>query len=844
MNWQTARRIHRHLGVLGLLVAILACGDRGQEALSYARRPAGQVASGPTSIAPSSAESDRLLGDGFVVWESNRSGAWRLWTVPLAGGEPRQLTADEEGRSHCCPHIAPDGSRIAYLSVVARAREYPQPTESGVLRLLDADGSAEQVLVGAARTYFENRAVVWRSPSELIFIDEGGVTRLLDLESGRSTPLTATGAESYGWLLDPRLEHATSGSTLFSRYQTASRSVLPGAGRTGCQPYFTHDGRWGFWMAAPGGPLDVLELASGRRSTVVRKSDARLPPGLGYVYFPMISARSEALVFAASADEHDHFRADYEIFVAPLDPETLELEADPRRLTHDPATDRYPDVWVEPLPLGRWRGEAPFTLRLAPPADAAGPVTWSFGDGTDSRAGPGEHTFTGPGRYRLEATAGDQVFPGLVLVAPPAPPAIVSTALEDLGSTVVVRFDEPIALARPAFSLDSGIGVRSWSLTADGRGVALALAEPIGRPDRLALEGIDDRAQRPNRMAQTVVDLEPPRWPSDRRGLVFLWETAAAPNLVFDAGLEVERACVLEPSGRARLDHDFAMRLAGGMFTASEEQSNALRWAFQATNELTLELRARPGDDPSAAGRLVSFSSGARGQNFYVEERAGRLFFGLRVESRGPGAVQEAEIAHLEPGRRSHVAITYSPGALRTYVDGELAAASEQLDNGFFHWKTYRLAFGDDAGGGHDWPGELEGIALFDRVLEADEIRENFRRYEALIAERPRVPQLVVEARLLAATPTPSLADIAPYREALAVSEYEVSAAISGGLPGQRLRVAEWVLLDGRPLERPAVGAARRLVLEPYALNRQLESVFLADTLAGQETTLYYATAD
>lgn len=223
--------------LLGLLVPLVACGGEEQGARSYALRPSVDVGLEAPAVAggaPSPAVDE--LGDGFVVWESNRSGAWRLWSVPLAGGEPRQLTADEEGRAHCCPHISPDGSQIAYLSVVERAREYPQPTETGALRLLAADGSGERVLVPAARTYFENRAVVWRSDSELVFIDAAGVTRLLDLPNGGSTPLTSTAAESYGWLVDPSLEHATSGSTLFSRYDAESRRVLPTGERGGSSP--------------------------------------------------------------------------------------------------------------------------------------------------------------------------------------------------------------------------------------------------------------------------------------------------------------------------------------------------------------------------------------------------------------------------------------------------------------------------------------------------------------------------------------------------------------------------------------------------------------------------------
>ena len=65
---------------------------------------------------------DRLpgLGKGFLVWESNRSGRWRIWYRNLDGSGLRQLSPEEEGRDHFAPHISPDGTHMAYLS-------YPTP---------------------------------------------------------------------------------------------------------------------------------------------------------------------------------------------------------------------------------------------------------------------------------------------------------------------------------------------------------------------------------------------------------------------------------------------------------------------------------------------------------------------------------------------------------------------------------------------------------------------------------------------------------------------------------------------------------------------------------------------
>src|ERR1700681_4846176 len=62
-------------------------------------RPA--APSGPEISSPDYAR----LGDGFLVWESNRTGPWRIWTRRLDGSGLRQLTPDESGHEHWCAHI-------------------------------------------------------------------------------------------------------------------------------------------------------------------------------------------------------------------------------------------------------------------------------------------------------------------------------------------------------------------------------------------------------------------------------------------------------------------------------------------------------------------------------------------------------------------------------------------------------------------------------------------------------------------------------------------------------------------------------------------------------------------
>ena len=105
---------------------------------------------------------------------------------------------------------------------------------------------------------------------------------------------------------------------------------------------------------------------------------------------------------------------------------------------------------------------------------------------------------------------------------------------------------------------------------------------------------------------------------------------------------------------------------------------------------------------------------------------------------------------------------------------------------------------------------------------------------------------MIVEARLRQRSLTPTLEEITPYREALAVSEYEVERIVEGELTRPIVRIADWVIADGERLPSPAVGTRTRLVLEPFASQPQLESVYLANTLPPDASggTLYYAVAE
>jgi hypothetical protein len=343
----------------------LAAGDWRLVNLSPARRV------GVAAETPRRPEQG-LPARGFVVWESWRSGDWRIWTRRLEGSVARQLTPDEPGRQHCCPHISPDGSKIAYLSRSVPEDEYEEEV-SGDLRLLRMDGGGERTLVKNARPYeWGDRAATWIGDRKLIYIGADKRTYLLDVDTVKSRTLTQEPAKKMPWLIDSTLRYAVNGSPAFSSYDAAERRVVESRRLPGCEPYFSQDGRFGFWVAGGGGPIRWIDLRSRATGTWVEKDDRRIPGAQRYVYFPMLSRDGRMMAFSASPGDHDHFQSNYDVFVAPVDPASLALLGRPLRLSSHPASDRYPDVHVENLDLEWWRRETP-PIPVAGPAPSQPP---------------------------------------------------------------------------------------------------------------------------------------------------------------------------------------------------------------------------------------------------------------------------------------------------------------------------------------------------------------------------------------------------------------------------------------------------------------------------------------
>ena len=302
------------------------------------------------------------LGEGFVAWESKRTGRWRIWMRPLDGGPERQLSPEEPGRDHVAVHISPDGRHAVYLSLPAPHESFDRLPNDAVaplhlLRLGDDGSVSDRVLAPNARPYRQSRAAVWVNARQLIYIAGDATTRQIDIATGEEEPLLPRPRGPFGMLVNATRTHASNDQPTFSVYQAADRSVARRKTLGGCQPYFTIDGELGYWVADGGGPVRKIDLRDRTSSLVIERNSKFLPKGRGYLYFPMASADRRLLAFAASRNERGHFSADYEIFVAPLDPEAFAVRGAAVRYSFAPGPDRFPDVFVAGSERGRHRAE-------------------------------------------------------------------------------------------------------------------------------------------------------------------------------------------------------------------------------------------------------------------------------------------------------------------------------------------------------------------------------------------------------------------------------------------------------------------------------------------------------
>lgn len=326
-------------------------------------------------------------------------------------------------------------------------------------------------------------------------------------------------------------------------------------------------------------------------------------------------------------------------------------------------------------------------------------------------------------------------------------------------------------------------------------------------------------------------------WPAVTDGLLFTWNNGAQTNQIAASPGQSGRACQLQLHGHAFPGRFHDVRLLGG--TADlQDLDQLLLAACRAKRELTLDLLVTP-QATAGQGELCRIGSESQPQV--------RLMQDGRVVKFEVGTAKGRSVKEIwSAGIPIQLTAVLSADSLKLFVDGE-PAMSTSLTPNFKDWKSAAVTLG-----GNGWRGDLEAVNVYARCLTPEEIRRQSLQTRQRLKSRAPIARFSIRAVCRERSSIPEPRQILPYRRALAVHEFEVqkievdaNTADRGELKvGERILVAQWVILDGAKLAEastPKVGDITQLTVERTAEHAELASERQIQEIEALDLPLYYS---
>lgn len=771
----------------------------------------------------------------------NRDGStpeWELMGLDTADGKTRVILPGPA--SYMNPCISPDGEKVFFTDGA-----------SNTIYSVNWDGSN--------RREFTSGLVEspWRHPDDgsqwLYFLHDDGVVRArMDDASVRET-VWKKGVDRR------RLVSVSADGTRMGSAPPGVAIVPNGSLRqhgSGCSPSLAPDNSYRFFhMGTEVGHGGVRMYDGGAKNPRPVWFGSLLSLGLGSALEARWSndARFVTVIVDYARREQDVQIFYLDIFLGQFD-EGFTKVVKWVRVTDAPASATKPDCletkpycWIDPG-LGSYEGEAPFTVAVPGTLTPGGEWAWDYGDGTKEKAAQGKHTYTKAGGYRITATQGQKSLKGWANVRPRKAPAVAGALVLD-ETRVLVRFDERVQLRDAKATLGSGGAVRGLTLDPWELDLIVELDKPLGASDTVSLAGVFDKAQAPNAVAQAPIRITRASWPSNRSGLIYLFEGSRADNTIYNESHADGHTLYVDPVWgtvsavmmAARFDRNGAILCRDGMPDPwyLGGQGDGTDWRLirhfsynkdhqwhQKNDLFTLEMVVQTAD-LEQQGPILSLDTGS---GLWVGQDKQKVV--VRVGGSDPKEpVQNFDAGTLPDDKPHHLVIAYRDKRLVCYVDGKKALDTDPSPAQMKWRDSLRVNI---AGNSKTfWRGRLEGIAMYSRFVEEAEVARNFAAYSQKLAARKPIPSVAVRAKLLARSAVPSAADIAPYTRALVVCEYQVEEVTRGTLKEKVVRVARWGLMDSHPAPaaREEVGKSVPLVLESFTDHDELVQELLRDSL-------------
>lgn len=364
------------------ITLLLAATARGQDAAPPA--PPAEAPAAEVKVQPSSGEQaalDAAKGKipGFIIFESNRDGAWHLYRMNSDGTDVRKLTNVKRANTGEPTYaaISPDGKTIAW--------EHRYTTQDGEIWLMDSDGGNQRPLYSPAENpKTRGNRPSWLPDGRLKFSRSGSMRKqtvwVYDFKKPDPAPLNLvekiTGKDEpdlpknhQSWqeelLVDFRevkpkfqtkriLLHETTPDlknfvawckypgrgVWWMSFDGAKQEKIHG----GCSPRVLPDGKNFIWV------LNAGKFGIGSLTTPMQTQllfGGPYPEVFDHGYFPYLTPDYQWLVFSACPfNEHDQETSNYQIFIVKMGPD-LKPVGMPTRLTFNKSTERYPVMWYE-----------------------------------------------------------------------------------------------------------------------------------------------------------------------------------------------------------------------------------------------------------------------------------------------------------------------------------------------------------------------------------------------------------------------------------------------------------------------------------------------------------------
>lgn len=331
-------------------------------------------------------------------------------------------------------------------------------------------------------------------------------------------------------------------------------------------------------------------------------------------------------------------------------------------------------------------------------------------------------------------------------------------------------------------------------------------------------------------------------WPVVTDELLFAWSNGAQTNQLPAAKGRPERSCQIALHGRAFPGrfHDLCFR--GGMGTLQELDSLLLP-TVKARNEVTLEMLVTPASTTSANALFTQVGSDS-GPHLRLFQDAGRLRWEL-------GSAQgKTDNAIWSEHKAVQLSVVLSAQTLTIFADGK-SVLSAAVTPKFADWKSAEVTLGSPG-----WHGDIEAVAVYSKSLKPSEIEQQTAAARRRLAQRVPLKTYRIQAACRDRSTIPTPQQILPYRRALAVHEFEVTriapspstkARTAEKSPelqvGDRILVAQWVILDGQVLPtatQPSIGKVVDLALEAIEDHPELTSERQIQDLEAIDLPLYY----